>query len=206
MKPGVVVMGAGGHAKVCIELIQSSGLQVDFAIGNENEAGLCVGVPILSGDSNLERLRIDGYRNVFIAVGSNLLRERLASFAVEQGFSLVNAVSPSAIVSPSAKLGMGIAVMAGTVVNADCTIGDLAIINTGATVDHDCQVGRAAHIAPQCALAGNVRIGDRAFLGIGTKVIPNISIETDAIVGAGSVVLSDISAGATVFGVPARKK
>ncbi|TXR47114.1 acetyltransferase [Phyllobacterium endophyticum] len=202
----VIVMGAGGHAKVCIELLRASGKQVDFAIGADVDSGECVGVPILAGDANLARLRREGYTSVFIAVGSNSLREKLAGLATEQGYILVNAISPNATISPTASVGSGVAIMAGAVINADSTIADLAIINTGTTVDHDCRIGRAAHLAPQCALAGNVLIGERTFLGIGTKVIPNVIVESDSIVGAGSVVISNIGRGVTALGVPARSR
>jgi UDP-perosamine 4-acetyltransferase len=101
-------------------------------------------------------------------------------------------------------MGRGVVVMAGAVVNACATIGDLAIINTGATVDHDCVIGRAVHVAPQCGLAGCVTVGDGAMLGVGTKVIPGIRIGADATVGAGSVVVRNINDAALAMGVPAK--
>lgn len=204
MKPDVIVMGAGGHAKVCIELLRASGSNVAFAIGGDDSPETCVGVKVLKGDHHLAQLAAEGYSKAFIAIGSNALRSKLADFAIQQGFSLVNAISPMANISPSVTLGVGIAVMAGATINADSRIDDLAIINTGATVDHDCRVGRAAHVAPQCGVAGSVHIGERSFLGIGTKVIPNIEIGAEAIVGAGSVVIRPVQAGSKVLGTPAR--
>lgn len=201
---GVIVVGAGGHAKVCIESLRGMGEKVDFCVGDAQSQMVCVGVPVLNGDEHLERLYTEGYRRAFIAIGSNLLRERLAELAIAQGYELVNAISQYAFISPSVKLGVGIAVMAGAVINADASINSLAIINTGACVDHDCNIGRAAHIAPQCGLAGNVTVGSKSFLGIGSRVIPEITIGAGVIVGAGSVVITDIAEYQTVVGVPAR--
>lgn len=203
-RKGIVVVGAGGHAKVCVELLQAMGLQVDYCIGGGDGAETCVGVPVLQGDEHIRRLREEGYGEVFIAIGSNRLRERLAVSAIEQGYRLINAISPFAMISPSVQMGSGIAIMAGAVVNADSTIADLAIINTGATVDHDCRIGRAAHIAPQCGLAGNVAVGEGSFLGVGCKVIPEQTIGANVTLGAGSVVISHIPDGSTAVGVPAR--
>jgi UDP-perosamine 4-acetyltransferase len=203
MQNGIVVIGAGGHAKVCVELLRAMGEQVDYCIGGDDSADTCVGVPVLKGDEHIERLREKGYHEAFVAIGSNRLRERLAALAVGQGYRLINAVSPAATISPSARLGLGVAIMAGVVINADATIADLAIINTGATIDHDCQIGRAAHIAPQCGLAGNVTVGSRSFLGVGCKVVPGISIGENAMLGAGSVVIANIPQGVTAVGVPA---
>lgn len=206
MNKGVVVVGAGGHAKVCVELLRAMGLQVDYCIGSgDGDARTCVGVPILQGDEHIGRLREEeNYQEAFVAIGSNRLREKLAAKVVAHGYRLVNAISPSAMISPSARLGTGVAIMAGATVNADSEIADLAIINTGATVDHDCRIGRAVHIAPQCGLAGNVAVGDGSMLGIGCKVIPEQTIGANVLLGAGSVVISSIPDGVTAVGVPAR--
>lgn len=205
MKKGIVIVGAGGHAKVCIELLWAMGRDVACCIAGEaNGASSCMGVPIIVGDGQLSGLRAEGFDDVFIAIGSNSLRQRLGATATSLGYRLVNAISPTAKISPSAQLGRGIAVMAGVVINAETTIEDLAIINTGATIDHDCRIGAATHVAPQCALAGNVTVGTGSFLGIGCKVVPGRTIGENAMIGAGGVVISDIPARATAVGVPAK--
>lgn len=204
MTGAIVVIGAGGHAKVCIELLQSMGEQVAFCVGTPGSPPSCVGVPVLYGDEHLARLHAEGYRRVFVAIGANRLRLKLAAAAVALGYELASAISPHAVVSPSARLGKGVAVMAGVVINAEVVIGDLAVINTGASVDHDCVIGSGAHIAPRAALAGNVHVGTASFLGVGSNVIPEQHIGDDVIVGAGAVVISDIGNHATFVGVPAR--
>lgn len=204
MRPEVIVIGAGGHAKVCIELLRSMGEEVAFCVGGSDSPDHCLGVPVLKGDENLTLLRLEGYSRLFAAIGSNGLRDRLSAAAIEQGYQLVNAISPRAMISPTAKLGTGVAVMAGAVINAESVIGDLAIINTGATIDHDCLIGKAAHIAPQCALAGNVTVGQHSFLGVGCKVVPEIEIGENVIIGAGGVVIANIESGTKAVGVPTK--
>ena len=204
MNDSVIVLGAGGHAKVVIEILRSTGYQIGFCVGEKDSPSECMGVAVLRGDEHLERLRSDGYCKIFPAIGSNIIRERVSRYAQTLGYELVNAISPHAIVSPSAALGWGIAIMSGVVINAESQIEDLSIINTGTVIDHDCHIGHSAHIAPQSALAGNVKIGRRVFWGIGAKVIPGMSIGNDSTVGAGSVVISNIPAGVVVVGVPAK--
>jgi UDP-perosamine 4-acetyltransferase len=204
MSKGVIIIGAGGHAKVCIELLRAMGMNVAWCIGGDGSPESCLGVPVLQGDAHLARLAQEGYREAFVAIGSNALRQRLGISARGLGFALVNAISPSAIVSRTARLGQGIAIMAGVVINADTSIADLAIVNTSASIDHDGSVGEAAHIAPQCGLAGNVSVGPRSFLGIGCKVIPGISIGDDVLAGAGSVIVSNVANNARIAGVPAK--
>jgi UDP-perosamine 4-acetyltransferase len=202
--PGVIVIGAGGHAKVCIEILRAAGFCVDYCVGGDDSPQTCLGIPVLTGDEHLAMLAGRGYSRAFVAVGANATRERLAEVALALGYALLDAISPHAVISPSAKLGRGIAVMPGAVIQAEADIGDLAIINTASSVDHDCTIQKAAHIGPGCVLAGNVAVGPRCLLGAGTTVIPGVSIGSDAVVGAGGVVISDIAAGATAVGVPAR--
>lgn len=204
MTQDVIVLGSSGHAKVCIELLRAAGSSVAYCIGAPDSDDTCLGVPVLKGDEQLRGLHAQGYRHVFVAIGANKLRQRLAAFALDLGFGLVNAISPRATISPTARLGSGVAVMAGAVINADCVIGDLAIINTLASVDHDGRIGDAAHIAPHCGLAGNVTVGERSFLGVGCKVIPETTIGSDVMAAAGSVIVGHIESNTRVAGVPAR--
>lgn len=202
--PGVVVIGAGGHAKVVIELLRANGEDVAFSIAAEGyEESTCLEVPVLIGDHQIRSLWEVGHRHAIVAIGDNSLREALSKKARTTGFTFVNAVSPSATVSPTAKLGVGVVIMAGAVVNAAADVGDHSIVNTLASVDHDSLIGALVHIAPNCAIAGNVRIGNKAFVGIGSTILPNITVGPGAMIGAGSVVTKDVLTG-TVAGVPAR--
>ena len=204
MTPGIVIVGAGGHAKVCIELLHAMQRPLACCIGGDESEDFCLDVPVLRGNAHLARLRDEGFDEAFIAIGSNAVRQKLAGQARALGFRLVNAISPNACVSPTARLGQGIAVMAGAVINASATLADLVIINTLASVDHDGDIGKAAHIAPHCALAGNVKLGERSFLGVGSKVIPGIEIGRDVLAGAGSVIVANVQEGARIKGVPAK--
>ena len=204
MAKGIILVGAGGHAKVVIEILRANGCDVHYCVGGSDAVDECLGVPVVKGDHWLETLRSEGYSQVFIGIGPNRLRLKLAELAQSLGYDLINAISPSAVVSPSVTMGNGVAAMAGAIINADSTIGDLAIINTGATVDHDCHIGTAVHIAPQCGLAGTVSIGNGSFLGIGSRVIPGVAIGEWSTVGAGAVVTKDLPAHVTAVGIPAR--
>lgn len=200
----VLVIGAGGHAKVCIELLRAMGHKVEWAIGTDDNL-TCLDVEVLGGDDHIGRLHAAGVRRAFIAIGDNRRRLALAERLRPLDFDWVTAISPVASVSPTARLGRGVAVMAGAVINAETCIGDFAIVNTNASIDHDCMIGAGAHVAPGSALAGTVKVGEMAFLGVGSRVIPNISIGAGSIVGAGATVIRNVCANRTVVGTPARE-
>ena len=118
-QPSVVIVGAGGHAKVVIELIRAAG---EFRIVGCTDPGAVardvLGVPLLGSDDVLPRVFADGTRHAFLAVGDNSARQALAAKVGALGFEFMNAVSPQAVVSPSASLGHGIAIMNGAILNA----------------------------------------------------------------------------------------
>ena len=203
--PRTVVLGSGGHAKVVLDILLDRG-EVDLAGCVTADAGISslLGVPVLGADDALPGLLSSGVTHAFIAVGENRVRAKLQRRVQSLGFSLVNAISTHAVLSTRVKMGLGIVIMPGAVVNVDTIVGDGAIINTGATVDHDGHIGAFAHIGPGSSLAGNVTVGEGAFLGAGTTVIPQRSIGAWTTAGAGAVIVKDLPDGVVAVGVPAR--
>ena len=202
----IVLAGAGGHAKVVIELVRAAhpDLEIVGLVDADPTPRRVLGVPVIGDDGRLDALRADGVGFAFPAVGDNGLRERLGTRLHKLGFATPALVSPAAAVSPSARLGDGVAVMARAAINAEAQIADFAVVNTGAVVDHDTRLGAAAHAAPGSVLAGAASVGARALIGAGAVLIPGVSVGDDAVVGAGAVVVSDIPTGALAVGVPAR--
>lgn len=201
----VVILGSGGHAKVVIEILRENpALDIVGCLAQERGAPSVRGVPVIGDDSELPRLRDAGVAHAFVALGDNRLRLRVIEYVLAQGLQLINAVSRHAVLSPSAQLGTGIAVMAGAVINAEAAVGNGVIVNTGATIDHDCVLGPMSHVGPGTNLAGSVRIGAGAFLGTGCRVTPGIRIGDWSVVGAGSAVFGDIPANVVAVGVPAK--
>lgn len=201
----LVLLGAGPHAKVVIEILQAAGVyEIVGLLDPSAPGGEHFGLPVLGGDDRLPELAGEGVTHAFVAVGDNSLRRRLGDRARAAGLALAQAIHPAAAVSPTARLADGVAVMAGAVVNAEAAVGKFAIINTRAAIDHDCRIGEAAHIGPGCVLAGGVEVGEGAFLGVGASAIPGVRIGRWSMVGAGAAVVRDIPDGAVAMGVPAR--
>ena len=199
----VLIIGAGGHAKVIAEIFGEGGVRIaGFVTLDGSNQPFCG--QIVYPEDQLPNILLRGIRNIFPAVGDNRLRHILATRAEELGFNIINALDPRSHISRTANLGKGIAIMPGASVNASTTINDFAIINTNASVDHDCFVGTAVHIAPGVTLSGNVRIGNFSTIGTGSSVRENIVVGSSTMVGVGSVVVGDIPDDVTAFGNPAR--
>jgi UDP-perosamine 4-acetyltransferase len=203
----VLIIGASGHAKVCIEVLRATGLYRPCAcLAPHSASATVLDVPVVEAPDTegLVRFRSEGVSLAFVALGANKLRD-LVGFAAERaGFTLVTAIDPTARLSVSARVGVGVLLMPGAVVNAEAVLGDLSIVNSAAVVEHDCQLGRAAHVGPGAVLAGAVTVGVRAFIGAGAVVRPGIHVGADAIAGAGAAIVRNVPDATTVIGVPAR--
>jgi len=200
----IVVIGAGGHAKVVIDCLQFAGWNVIGCTDADGSPRMCAGVPVLGTDEKLDDIRASGVEHAFCALGANGLRQRVSDTLLARGYRLPAVCGRGAIVASSARVGDGAVIMPGAVVNVESSIGEFAIVNTNANLDHDCVIGLAAHIGPGASLAGEVRVGERAFVATGCAVVPKISIGSDTIVGAGSVVVRDLPSGVVAYGNPAR--
>ncbi len=205
MEP-TIVLGAGGHAKVIIEVLRESGAyQPVGCLGQLPES--ChdlLGVPVLGNDDQLDAIRARGIQYAFVAIGDNRVRHLLIERVRRAGFRLAQAISPRATISPSAQLGDGVVVMPGAHVGTETRLGDGVIVNTRAIVDHDGRLENCVHIGPGAALAGNVHVGELAFIATGSSVIPHMHIGARTIVGAGSVVVRDLPSDVVAYGSPAR--
>jgi maltose O-acetyltransferase len=127
---------------------------------------------------------------------------------------LLGSVGDGVVVKPTFRCDYGtpITIAAGTFVNYDCVMLDVAPITIGA----NCQIASrvqlltATHpIDPGPRRRGweygrPITLGDNVWLGGGAIVCPGVTIGDDTVVGVGAVVTRDLPAGVVAFGAPAK--
>lgn len=199
----LVIVGAGAHSAVIIDIFEQMGGYEIIGLTDEHPGGV-LGYPVLGSDALLPQLYADGVECAFAAIGNNSIRSKVFQKIKEVGFEIPNAISPRAVVSRHCMLADGIAVMPGAVINARAKIENGVIINTKASVDHDCLISEFVHVAPGCSVSGSTTIGAGTLLGTGTSVIDRITIGKNVIIGAGAAVVCNIPDGCKAMGVPAK--
>jgi sugar O-acyltransferase (sialic acid O-acetyltransferase NeuD family) len=148
----------------------------------------------------------EGITKGIIAIGDNLKREKMFKKikSISHNFDFISAIHPSASISNYSTIGRGVAVMAGTVINAEAEVGDFSIVNTKASLGHDSILEKYSSLSSGVTVGGNVTIGKFTAISIGATIVNNITIGKHTIIGAGAVVTRKIGNFQVAYGIPAK--
>ncbi|MBL79387.1 MAG: sugar acetyltransferase [Nitrosomonadaceae bacterium] len=201
VKSPVILLGAGGHAKVVAEVLFIAKREILGFLDSVVEKGeVLFGVVCLGTDKEIQNYSRD---EIQLVNGVGYLpgeqsRQKLAERMRKSGYSFERVIHPTAVLAKDIELGEGLQIMAGAIIQPGAQIGKDTIINTKASVDHDCKIGSSCHIAPGATLSGGVHLGDNVHIGTGASIIQNIRIGDGVDVAAGAIVYQDIPADSKV--------
>lgn len=196
-KENLILIGAGGHARSCIDVIESCNLyKIIGLVGTEKELGnMCISYTVIATDDQLSKV-LANCRSALISVGqikTPTLRMKLFEETVRLGFHMPSIAASSAYVSRYAVIGAGTIVMHGAIVNAGASIGRNSIINSQALIEHDANVGDHVHISTGAVLNGGVSIGSGSYIGSGSIIKEGVTIGKNCLVGMGVSVRHNLS-------------
>jgi sugar O-acyltransferase (sialic acid O-acetyltransferase NeuD family) len=205
MKP-LLLVGGGGHARACIDVIQSEGSFEIQGIVESTGAGQdpVLGYPVIGSDVDLAEL-LSTTPSALITVGhvkSSAARVVLFDLLVELDAHLPTIISPASYMSKHSTIGGGTIVMHGAIINALATVGRNCIINSQALVEHDVVISDHCHISTGAKVNGGVNIGSGTFIGSGAILHQGIHIGANCVIGAGTVVKRDITDSTRYIGTP----
>ena len=188
----LILIGAGGHCKACIDVIEQIGDWEIAGIIERKGSGITevLGYPVIGCDEDLVELRKQ-YDYAFVAVGqirSVDLKIKLFNQLETLGFKQPSLVSPLAYVSKHATVGKGTIVMHYAMINAAAKVGDNCIINNRALIEHDSVIEKHCHVSTGAIINGGVVIGEQSFIGSNTATKQTITIPPKSFIKAGTVV------------------
>jgi len=201
----VVVVGAGGHAKVLVEALRSANVPVLAVIDRDvTKHGMDVlRITVAGDDAWLHKTYPPGTVRLVNGVGSVrrpvLRRDVFVAFKA-RGYDFASVIHPSATIASDAIIGEGAQIMAGAVIQPGVRIGSDALINTRASIDHDCLIGDHSHVAPGATLSGDVHLGTAVHVGTGATLIQGVHVGDEALIGAGATVFDNVAGGTFVCG------
>lgn len=151
--------------------------------------------PIL-GDLNSYTIQEGDY---FIVANANVaLRTKFVEILKNKGARFINLIHPTAIISKSAKIGVGNVLSPGCQIGPKAIVGDFNIMTSYSCISHDCKVGDFNSFST-CIVCGHAVIGNNNSFYIRSTVVPNVTIGNDCIIQAGMVVDKNIPNDTTVF-------
>lgn len=203
-----LILGSGGHSRAIISILKMLRTHeivgiVDLNTPREGEEILGVGivgsVELLNNYSEFRDV------DLYLAIGDNVLRQTWWIKCCELRFNMPNLIAPSAIVDPTASMGLGNLISHNAFIGPAARIGSNNIFNTGCIIEHEVIVGNHCHVAPNSTICGRVTIGSHCFIGAAATIIESVELASFVTLGAGSVVVSDLlGPNRTYLGVPAK--
>src|SRR5690349_16668271 len=91
----IVIIGAGGHGKVVLDVLRAAGKDrpIAFIDADTSLTGTSIGgLPVIGPANMLPKLRQQKVRGAIIAIGDCRARMEYADLVREQGFELINAI------------------------------------------------------------------------------------------------------------------
>jgi sugar O-acyltransferase (sialic acid O-acetyltransferase NeuD family) len=204
----VLILGARGHAKEVLDVIQQGGEDRELVFFDDMSEDLPERLfdkfRIVRSIRDAEK-ELSKDKRFVLGIGNPIVRYKLAGKFLALGGDLVSVISPlSRIGNHNVLLGRGLNVMTGAVITNEITVGEGTLINAGCSIHHDTRIGRYCEISPGARVTGGCVIGDFCSIGTGAVLIPRVRLGKNVVVGAGAVVTKDVEDDTMVMGVPAR--
>lgn len=209
----VIVLGAGGNSLGILDAMEACNVQEP---GRYEIVGILDDIPdnlgrrvlgheVLGTIADAPRHAGCSFINGISSIGSFREMPHIVQRAAVAPERFVSVVHPRATVAPTARIGRGSCVLAGSVLAPMAVVGDHVIILQNTSVNHHSNVGDYVTLSAGITILGYVDIGRNAFVGGGSTLAPRLSIGESAVVGAGSLVIRDVPPGRVYAGNPAHE-
>ena len=169
MNNGLVIIGAGAHARKLWHYATTLGITITAIIDDNPQAiSPCPSIPCLLMQN--AHVLESGQRYV-VAIGNAAVRRRLQEEFDSKGWLPITLIHPTAYVAPDALIGAGSVICALAVVETGSVIGAGTIVDVGSIVDHDCKVGSYCHLKAGYVVQPYTSIVDGQVLSVLNGVI-----------------------------------
>ncbi len=193
-----LLIGAGGHARVILSIIEKSRQKVLGIFDKEGSKKNLDNIPVI-GDYDKN---VFSEAKVIIAIGDNFARKKIAS-NIYHKFGVI--IEKSACIDNLTKIGLGSVIFHKSLIQRGSIIGKHCIINSNSSIDHDCIVSDFASLAPGVIIGGDAKVGELSAISIGAVCKHGIKIGNDSVIGASSYVNKDVGNNVVAYGIPCKK-
>ena len=185
----ILVIGSGGHAKSCIEIIENSKKFKIAGLIDNNKNKKIGKYKVIFKENDISKIKKCS-KNLVLGLGSlKNINKRIKIFKKfkKQGFKFPIIISKHAIVSNQSKIEEGTIIFNHVFVNSGSLIGKNCIINNKSLIEHDSTIGDHSHISTNVTINGNCIIGENTFIGSGSILRNNLTIKKNSFIKMGTI-------------------
>ena len=190
-KKPLILIGSGGHAKACIDVIENDARFFIYGIIDNQKKGKLLGYPIIGKDKDLEKY-FKKVKHLLIGVGQvrdYKIRSRLYKIGKKLGYKFPKIISKRSHVSKNSEIQEGTIIFHDVIINSAAKIGKNCIINNKCLIEHDVLVGNHCHISTGAIVNGSSKIGDYSFVGSGALISHAKLLPAKSFVKIGSIII-----------------
>lgn len=172
------IIGASTLGEIVACVAERAKIHVDGFYDDVTDLKEFCGKPVLGKIADMCKIENRDAMQVFVAIGDNSARERLADFSVSHGFALADVVDPTAVIEKSACLGGGNLVMSGAYLGVQTKIGIGNLLFPGVSLTHHNTVGNFNFFSPNASIGGHTILQDKCKISMNCCVLPYITVES----------------------------
>ncbi len=194
----IILVGAGGHARSCIDVIENTSKFKIFGLIDKNYKKIknIFQYKVIGDDKDLEEIFFKHHvRYAHIAIGliKNLEQRKKIFLKLKKiGFKFPKIISKKSYVSKHSTINDGSIIMHNAVINSNVKIGINCLINTKSLIEHDSIIGDHCHISTSSIINSSVNVGENSFIGSGSIIKQFVNIGENSFINMGKKISKDL--------------
>ena len=156
----LLIIGAGVYGWVAKEIAESMSFFNEIAFVDDYSKIAADGSNVIGTTAELNNL-INEHTSIIVAIGNPDIRLNLIDQLINLPCKLATLISPSAHISPTAKIDIGCIVEPMAVIHTGCKIKKGCIVSAGAVINHCSVLGNGVHVDCNATVYGNTTVPDR---------------------------------------------
>lgn len=191
-KKKLILIGSGGHALSCIDIIEENkDYEIIGLLGKNEDLGKIIkNYKVIGTEKDLSKLKKKGIKAAFVTLGGikNLnLRYKIFKDLKKKKFHIPIFKSKTSYISKNSKILAGTIIMHGAMINSGCKVGYNCIVNSKSLIEHGCDIGNNVHVSTGAILNGDVKVGSGTFVGSGAVLNNNVKILPNSFIKMGTL-------------------
>lgn len=128
------------------------------------------------------------------AVGYRDMKARGEAFekGKKLGYNFINIIHPKSIIESNVKLGEGVTILAGCILDQFVVIGNNNYLDIGVRVGEYSVLGNNNYFSSGAVVGGYVNVGEACFLGMDVTVVNDVKLGTNIYINAKTLVHRNI--------------